>query len=138
MLGPGREDEPMVSETLIRTISIDQARQLRQQAQDLLQRLTADREQSERRTALSGRRDAMKAMTGRTALETAMASADEMVRTLDRVVAALEVQLRPAELPSRPAVQPTARSLPKPSRPKVAMPSPTLTLRKAGSIAAAL
>lgn len=57
--------------------------ELRAQAVRLLQRLMADRELSERRSSETGRRDPMKAITGRTAFDTAIAATQDIIRQID-------------------------------------------------------
>src|SRR6185503_16394389 len=85
----------MVSDTQVRpfqarSINVAQVRNLRNQAESLLRRLSEDQQQSERRTAASGKRDAMKTITGRTAMETAIEKAREIVLEMDRILAEAE------------------------------------------------
>ena len=61
--------------------------ELRAQAVRLLQRLMADRELSERRSSETGRRDPMKAITGRTAFDTAIAATQDIIRQIDDATA---------------------------------------------------
>jgi hypothetical protein len=63
---------------------------LRRQAGDLLTRMLADRDASERRLSETGRRDPIKAVTGATALEKAIASTREMIAQMDLMLAQLE------------------------------------------------
>ncbi len=79
----------MVSETQLKPngLTMTQAAQLRQQAGELLERLISDREQSEKRFAEAGKRDPMKFITGRTALENAIASTREMISNMDALLA---------------------------------------------------
>lgn len=74
-----------------------QTSQLRTQTIDLLNRLMADREQSERRIAEMGKRDPIKAVTGRTALDAAIASTREMIAAMDRLLIEANGELREAE-----------------------------------------
>lgn len=68
------------------TLTVHQAIQLRRQAADLLSRLIADREQSERRLAEAGKRDPMKFITGRTAFDAAICSARELIANMDNLL----------------------------------------------------
>ncbi|MCI0363545.1 MAG: hypothetical protein L0Y44_06920 [Phycisphaerales bacterium] len=80
----------MVTNSELKHLNLSEAAQLRQQAVALLDRLTADREQSERRSADSGKRDPMKSITGQTALDTAIASTRDIIATMDSLLTALE------------------------------------------------
>lgn len=84
----------MVSNTEPNRMSLNEATQLRKQAGALLDRLIADRELSERRSAETGKRDPMKFITGRTALDGAIASTREMIGQVDSLLATLQSEPR--------------------------------------------
>jgi hypothetical protein len=67
-----------------------QASTLRRQADDLLQRLMADRETSEQRLAVSGKRDPLKTVTGSTAIERAIQDTRGMIAEMDLMLAGIE------------------------------------------------
>jgi len=102
----------MVSNTEPNRLSLNEATQLRQQAAELLQRLMADRELSERRSAETGKRDPMKFITGRTALDGAIASTREMIGQVDSLLATLQADRKNHELSFKPALR-------QPSRPQI-------------------
>ena len=60
---------------------------MRRMARDLLDRLLADRDASEQRLAETGKRDPIRTVTGRTALEGAIISARNMIDHIDDVLA---------------------------------------------------
>lgn len=101
---PGFEGIGMVSTTEPHRLTITQAIQLRQQARDLLDRLVADRQSSERRAAENGKRDPMKFITGRTALDNAIASTRQIIASMDGLVARMRI-----ELDARPHPRPAAK-----------------------------
>ena len=103
----------MVKPSDLSCLSFSEATQLRNEVTQLLTRLLANREQSEKRMSESGKRDPMKFITGKTSLESAIASAREMIDELDALASGL--QARPAtELPA------AARTHRSPVRSKVA------------------
>lgn len=61
----------------------EQTLSARKRASDLLGTLLAERDRLEARLSEFGRRDPMKAVTGRSALENAIAATREMIRTMD-------------------------------------------------------
>jgi hypothetical protein len=75
--------------------------QMRREASDLLSRLLADRERIEARIAETGRRDPLKSVTGRTAMDNAIASAREMIRRMDELLRQMEQEIELLEAPSR-------------------------------------
>ena len=77
----------MVNQTEPNRLTLAEAVKLREQANDLLNRLITDREQSERRLAEAGKRDPMKFVTGRTALEGAISTARELIVKMDELLA---------------------------------------------------
>ena len=91
----------MVINTELSPLTVEEAKRLRQQAGDLLTRLTAECEQSERRQSETGKRDPMKFITGRTSLDSAVASVREMICNMDTLLARLECELDSAECCSR-------------------------------------
>jgi hypothetical protein len=80
----------MVNHTELSRLSLAEAFKLREQANDLLNRLILDREQSERRLAETGKRDPMKFITGRTALEGAISTTRQLIHEMDALVVGLE------------------------------------------------
>jgi hypothetical protein len=83
----------MVCDTESKTMTVEQTVELRRQATDLLNRLIADREQSERRLAEAGKRDPMKFVTGRTAFDSAITSAKELIASMDNLLGRLNGEL---------------------------------------------
>ena len=66
---------------------MDQATQkLRQEMLDYLHQLMADREAEDMRKTETGQIDPMRATTGQSALDTAVAQTKEIIRSLDRVL----------------------------------------------------
>jgi len=61
----------------------EQTLSARKRASDLLGTLLSERDRLEARLVEFGRRDPMKAVTGRSALENAIAATREMIRTMD-------------------------------------------------------
>lgn len=76
----------MVKNIALDRLNLDEASKVRQQAAQLLARLDEARIASERRSVESGKRDPMKFITGRTALESAIASVRDMVGQMDRIL----------------------------------------------------
>lgn len=68
-------------------------------AADLLGRLLAERERMELRLAESGRADPLKSITGRSALDNAIAATREMIRNMDDLLAEAEATLAALEEP---------------------------------------
>jgi hypothetical protein len=79
----GRADRQCIVETLA----------LREQAAGLLRRLLESREQSERRMAELGRRDPLKSLTGRSALDEAVANTRAMLASMDELLHEMEEEL---------------------------------------------
>lgn len=106
----------MITEAKLNGLSVAEATRLRKQASELLERLVADRDQSEKRCAESGKRDPMKFITGRTALENAIASTREMIVNMDNLLVRMQGELDGAEAPastprrSRPALRPLVKN----------------------------
>jgi len=65
----------------------------RAQAEDVLQRLMVDRRLSEQRFAEAGKKDPLKDLTGKSALEGAIASTREVIAHLNELIAELEGEL---------------------------------------------
>lgn len=63
-----------------------EAARLRRQADALLQQLVSGREQCEQRLADTGRRDAIKCVTGRSALDDAIATTRTMIEDMDNLL----------------------------------------------------
>ncbi len=78
--------------------------QLRRQADELLQRLIVGREQSEQRLMECGRRDAIKCVTGRSAIDEAIETTRSMIREMDAMLEEMNTQLQE----SSPAAVPTS------------------------------
>ena len=95
----------MVSTKLARRIPKSETLSMRQQANELLKRLLADRDQSEQRHAETGKRDPMKSVTGRSALDNAILATRDLILRLDELVAqsngAPKVEVS-ARVPARP------------------------------------
>lgn len=103
----------MLTETEPNRLTLAEAIRLREQAGELLNRLVADRDASERRAADSGKRDPMKCITGRTALENAISTAREMIGQMDSLLANLQDDVAQS-LPAAP--KPLRHALKSPSR----------------------
>jgi hypothetical protein len=103
----------MVSTKPARRIPTTETADMRQQAAALLKRLIADRDQSEQRHAELGKRDPLKSITGRSALDNAIVATRELIVRLDELLTQLnghgphiEVAARvPNRVPSRPHVK---------------------------------
>jgi Ni,Fe-hydrogenase III large subunit len=74
---------------------------VREQAAELLERLTADRARLEAVLAEGGRRDQIKWVTGSSALDNAIASTRQMIESMDRILATAPVR---ADRPAYPPV----------------------------------
>ena len=92
-----------------------EASTLRRQANDLLQRLLADRDTSEQRLAISGKRDPLKTVTGSTAIERAIQDTRGMIAEMDLILAGINGDTAADAL--EPAAAPVMRS-PAPLRPR--------------------
>ena len=105
----------MVINTELSPLTVEEAKRLRQQAGDLLTRLTAECEQSERRHAEAGKRDPMKFITGRTSLDNAVSSVREMIVSMDQLLVRLQSELDSAlQPPPRAPVRVHTRVHPRP------------------------
>ena len=100
----------MVKDLKARQPSFNDTIKMRRQAQDLLERLLADRDRIEQRLAETGKRDPIRTVTGHTALDNAIGSAREMLRHIDEVLS----QTGPPEPALVPASQFRGRRLLKP------------------------
>ena len=101
--GAGLEDcFIMVIDNNSKSLSVEEARKLRHDASELLNRLIVDREQSERRFAESGKRDPMKFITGRTALDSAIASTRDLIDQMDRLLVKLNGELDETDAATKP------------------------------------
>lgn len=121
----------MVKHTSATRLTLEEATRLREQACDLLNRLMVDREQSERRFAEAGKRDAMKTVTGRTALDCAVASTREMIQNMDALLAELQGEIASNAAPRPQQAMITTRPISWPGS-RFAAKSPLLT----GSVSA--
>lgn len=74
-------------------MNVQQTRQLRLQADSLLQQLLHGRQQSEQRLAETGQRDAMKFVTGRSAYEEAIATTRCMIRDMDQLLEQMHAEV---------------------------------------------
>lgn len=72
---------------------MDQAVELRRQADDLLCRLLATREQTERRLAETGHRDPIKAVTGQSAYDEAIRTTRDMIHRMDDLLGEMNDEL---------------------------------------------
>ena len=81
------------------------AARLRAQAGDLLQRLIDARRLSEERSAENGRRDPMKSVTGRSALDKAIAAVRIMIDDMDELLSRSDQSLE-ADTPRRAHITP--------------------------------
>jgi hypothetical protein len=93
----------MVSNSKAPRVDVDQTRSMRRQVGDLLQRLLADREVLEQKIAETGRRDPMKSITGRTALDTAIQATREMLNRMDALLEEMDQHielLEPGHVPN--------------------------------------
>lgn len=63
--------------------SLDEPTLVRGQASDLLQRLLLERDQCEQRLAAAGRRDLIKAITGRSSIDNAITDTRKMIEDID-------------------------------------------------------
>ncbi len=63
---------------------------IRGQASDIFHRLVVERDRSEQRLARAGAADPIKLITGRSAIENAIAATREMMRRMDRLLAELK------------------------------------------------
>lgn len=79
-------------------------RQLRREADLLLQRLIAGHQQCERRAAETGRHDAIKCITGRSALENAIHTTKAMIHDMDAMLDDLNNEIETAPSDSRCAM----------------------------------
>ncbi len=102
---------------------------LRQQADDLLHRLMQDQESSEHRLVAAGRRDPLKAVTGTTALERAIACTREMIAEMDVMLVDLDSGLQAEQTP---IVEAKPMSLLRP----MAAPAPVIRARVGGMLLA--
>ena len=117
----------MLTETEPNHLTLAEAQRLRQQAGELLNRLIADRDACERRAADTGKRDPMKFITGRTALENAITTARDMIGQMDSLLSNLQgdaadlVPLKPlrhsVKTHSRATIKPSFRPVPVPISP---------------------
>jgi hypothetical protein len=96
-------------------LSISEATKLRDEADELLTRLIVDREMSERRSVESGKRDPMKFITGRTALENAITSTREMIGQLDMLLDRLRADEARIDLPQVHSPPPVAQRTKRPT-----------------------
>ncbi|HWB21033.1 MAG TPA: hypothetical protein VG711_12080 [Phycisphaerales bacterium] len=92
----------MVSETIQAQPSVQQALLLRSEAIKLLSRLQADKAVVEDRLAQSGKKDAMKAVTGASAIEDAIQAARTMIKQMDELLKAAGKDLHVEESPVEP------------------------------------
>jgi len=110
----------MLTETEPNRLTLAEAQKLRQQAGELLNRLIADRDACERRAADTGKRDPMKFITGRTALESAITTARDMILQMDSLLSNLgksDVAQPATPKPLRHVKAPSRATLKSPFRP---------------------
>jgi hypothetical protein len=104
----------MVKHAHSQFLSFDQAIQMRRQAGNLLDRLIVDRDLSEQRHAESGKRDPLKSVTGRSAMDNAITATRDLVGRLDELIAQMsdgvpQIQVA-ARIAPRTANRNTSRS----------------------------
>jgi len=91
------KDEAMVknyNNQQLHPADADETIQLREQADVLLQRLIDSRSQSEQRFAENGQRDAIKCVTGRSALEDAIEKTRCMIQNMDALLDDMQSDLQ--------------------------------------------
>ena len=107
----------MLTETEPNRLTLAEAKKLRDQAGELLNRLIADRDACERRAADTGKRDPMKFITGRTALESAITTARDMIVQMDSLLSNLQGEVEKIATP-----KPLRHALKNPSRATIKSP----------------
>ncbi len=124
----------MPSQPTLTRGALTEAAILRQQADDLLHRLIVDRQSSEQRFAAAGRRDPLKAVTGSTALERAIASAREMIAEMDLLLVELDSGIQAVQSPQ---AEPKPTSLLRSSTSATSLsPMPAIRARVGGMLLA--
>ena len=99
----------MVSTKLARRPTNTETADMRQQAAALLSRLIADRDQSEQRHAEQGKRDPLKSITGRSALDNAILATRELIVRLDELLAQVNGHAPHFEIAARVPGRPVLR-----------------------------
>ena len=89
--------------------TLAEASMLRREAHELLNRLVANRDVTERRLQETGRRDPIRTVTGTTAIERAIASTRGMIADMDVLLAELDHGIDVAEADNRPEADDAAR-----------------------------
>ena len=84
---------------------------VRDQADALLDRLLAERTRTERRLAEAGRTDPLKLVTGRSAIDNAIAATREMIRDADELVVDSVVHHNGRATPLVESLRPSAQTV---------------------------
>ena len=87
----------MLSPPTLTCGTLAEASMLRREAHELLNRLVANRDVTERRLQETGRRDPIRTVTGTTAIERAIASTRGMIADMDVLLAELDHGIDAAE-----------------------------------------
>ncbi len=74
-------------------LNIDETSRVRDDAEALIAHLVAQRDESARRLASVGRRDPMRVVTGRSAIESAIADMQRMIEHMDELIHEFESEL---------------------------------------------
>lgn len=99
----------MVKHAHSQRLSFDEALRMRRQAGDLLDRLVVDRDLSEQRQSEQGKRDPIKSITGRSAMDNAIAATRDLVNRLDSLLAEMSDGSPQVEVAARVAPRTAAR-----------------------------
>lgn len=83
----------MVRNDMNRALPVEEALQLRREADVLLERLRESREVTEARLEETGRRDPMRTVTGRSAIEDAIQRTRSMIQHMDELMDQMETEL---------------------------------------------
>lgn len=100
----------MVKHAHPQRLSFDEALRMRRQAGDLLDRLMVDRDLSEQRQAEQGKRDPIKSITGRSAMDNAITATRDLVGRLDDLLAQMSEGSPQVEIAARVAPRNLARN----------------------------
>ncbi len=84
---------------------------VRDQADALLDKLIAERTRSERRLVEAGRRDPFKMITGRSAIDNAIAATRDMIRDVDELVVDSVVHRNGTAAPLVESIRPAAQTV---------------------------
>ena len=103
----------MVSNLKPHRLNVNDTLLMKRQAEELLERLQADRDCIEQRLVETGKRDPIRTVTGQTALDSAIASARQMISHLDQILAEAATAVQPAaplvQFPAKRVLKPQVR-----------------------------